>query len=81
MSEEKKAISEEYAREIIRADNYWYRQKLVSYTSFGVLAASYLMNSRGRFRYSLRNAALFYFATSYLVCPENLNPFSMKRQV
>ena len=67
IQEEKRKMSEEYTKEIIRNDSYWYRKNLVSYSSFGVLAGSYLLSSRGRLRFSLRNASLFYLATSYIV--------------
>jgi hypothetical protein len=76
VARERRSLTDEYYAEIIRADNYNRRHSLVRYSAFGVLAMSYLINKRGYFRYSLRNAFIYYAISSALICPENLNPFN-----
>jgi hypothetical protein len=66
-----------YNAEILRSDNYFRRKGFVTYSTYGVLMMTFLLNKRGYLRYSMRSALIYYILASSILCPENLNPFNM----
>jgi hypothetical protein len=53
----------------MREDNEELRKNIILYGSFGLFALSYVMLRKGYFRYSTRNAVIFYVTASYALCP------------
>ena len=64
-----------YRDQILRSDNLRERQNGIYYATIGVGALSFIVLRKGYIRYTLRNGLLTYIVGSYVVCPENINPF------
>jgi hypothetical protein len=48
---------------------------MVLYSTLGVSALSMVFLKKGYFRHTIRNTGIYFLASSYLLCPENFNPF------
>ena len=72
---EKQAFNNKFAKEVLRPDNERQRQKFVFNSSVAVFLISFSILNRNYFRFSLRNAGLTYAALSYMIYPQNINPF------
>ena len=75
LGNEKDYFWSEFKKAVVREDNLIQRQNFIKYGSLVFFVGSFAILKKGYIRYSLRNAAFFYGVTSYLICPQNLNPF------
>ena len=64
-----------YQNQVLRKDNHEERKMMVVYSTLGVAALSFMFFKKGYFRYTTRNTGIYFLASSYILCPENFNPF------
>ena len=69
VKKEKDYFWSEFDKTLIRQDNFAMRQNVTIYGSFLLFGASFFLLKKGYLRYSLRNAVMFYFISSYFICP------------
>lgn len=59
----------------MRIDNHEQRKNFVLYSTLAVGFLSFAFLKKGYVRHSVRNTSLYFVGSSYVVCPENFNPF------